>query len=201
MVRADEDGRRPRRLAAKKLGDPGWIETVRGVGLRLVARRDQTPSASYVVLAVVVLALLEVPLAVSFARNERHDLTTKVERDAVAVGSLSEDVLERGVSAPPALEALGARYARDTGGRVVVVDTEGRSVVDSDGAIRGDFSTRPEIRTALGEPSPPAFVTRTRSAPTCCTSPSPSPRAVSSTARCGSRIRWPRSTRASTATG
>ena len=52
--------------------------------------------ASYVVLAVVVLALLEVPLAVSFARNERHDLTTKVERDAVAVGSLSEDVLERG---------------------------------------------------------------------------------------------------------
>ena len=106
--------------------------------------------ASYVVLAVVVLALLEVPLAVSFARNERHDLTTKVERDAVAVGSLSEDVLERGVSAPPALEALGARYARDTGGRVVVVDAKGRSVVDSAGTIRGDFSTRPEIRTALG---------------------------------------------------
>jgi len=106
--------------------------------------------ASYVVLALVVLALLEVPLAVSFARNERHDLTTKVERDAVAVGSLSEDVLERGVSAPPALEALGARYARDTGGRVVVVDAKGRSVVDSAGPARGDFSTRPEIRTALG---------------------------------------------------
>ena len=106
--------------------------------------------ASYVVLALVVLALLEVPLAVSFGRNERHDLTTKVERDAVAIGSLSEDVLERGVSAPPALEALGARYARDTGGRVLVVGANGRSVVDSAGAIRGDFSTRPEIRTALG---------------------------------------------------
>ena len=106
--------------------------------------------ASYIILAVVVLALLEAPLAVSFARNERHDLTTKVERDAVAVGSLSEDVLERGVSAPPALEALGARYARDTGGRVVVVDAKGRSIIDSAGTIRGDFSTRPEIRTALG---------------------------------------------------
>ena len=55
-----------------------------------------------------------------------------------------------GVSAPPALEALGARYSRDTGGRVVVVDAKGRSVVDSAGIIRGNFSTRPEIRTALG---------------------------------------------------
>jgi signal transduction histidine kinase len=105
--------------------------------------------ASYVVLALVVLALLEVPLAVSFARNEQHDLTTKVERDAVAVGSLSEDVLERGVSAPPALDALGARYARDTGARVLVVDAAGRSVVDSAGTTRNDFSTRPEVRTAL----------------------------------------------------
>ena len=106
--------------------------------------------ASYVVLAVVVLALLELPLAVTFAQNERHDLTTKVERDAVAVGSLSEDVLERRVSAPPALGAVAARYARDTGGRVVVVDAKGRSVVDSAGPARGGFSTRPEIRTALG---------------------------------------------------
>jgi signal transduction histidine kinase len=106
--------------------------------------------ASYVALAMVVLALLEVPLAVSFARNERHDLTTKVERDAVAIGSLSEDVLERGVPAPPALEALGARYARDTGGRVVVVDAKGSGVVDSAGTVRGDFSTRPEISVALG---------------------------------------------------
>ena len=105
--------------------------------------------ASYVVLAVVVLALLELPLAVTFAQNERHDLTTKVERDAVAVGSLSEDVLERRVSAPPALGAVAARYARDTGGRVVVVDARGRSIVDSARNIRGDFSTRPEIRTAL----------------------------------------------------
>jgi signal transduction histidine kinase len=106
--------------------------------------------ASYVVLAVVVLALLEVPLAVSFAHNERRDLTTRVERDAVAIGSLSEDVLERGVPAPPALKALVARYARGTGGRVVVVDAHGRGVADSAGTRGGDFSRRPEIRTALG---------------------------------------------------
>ena len=105
---------------------------------------------SYLAVAVLVLALLEIPLGISYANNERQDLTHKVERDAVAVGSLSEDVLERGVSAPPALEALGARYARDTGARVVVVDAQGRSVVDSAGTTRNDFSTRPELRTALG---------------------------------------------------
>ena len=105
--------------------------------------------ASYVVLAVVVLALLEVPLAVSFAHNERQDLTTRVERDAVTIGSLSEDVLERGVPAPPAIQALAARYARDTGGRVIVVDAHGRGVADSAGTHREDFSGRPEIRTAL----------------------------------------------------
>jgi signal transduction histidine kinase len=104
---------------------------------------------SYVVLAVVILALLELPLAVSFARNQRDDLTTKVERDAVAIGSLSEDVLERGAPAPSALQAVGVRYARDTGGRVVVVDAKGRSLIDSVGTRGGDFSTRPEIRSAL----------------------------------------------------
>ena len=38
VVRTDEDRRRPRRLAAKEARRPGWIETVRGIGLRLVAR-------------------------------------------------------------------------------------------------------------------------------------------------------------------
>ena len=54
---------------------------------------------SYLALAIVVLALLEIPLAVSYARNERHDLSVKVERDAVALASLAEDALERDV--PP----------------------------------------------------------------------------------------------------
>ena len=105
--------------------------------------------ASYVVLAVVVLALLEIPLGVTYARSERRDLSANVERDAAAVASLSEDALERGVAAPPALAALADRYQRDTGGRVVVVDTSGVTVVDSAAPIGADFSTRPEIRAAL----------------------------------------------------
>jgi signal transduction histidine kinase len=106
--------------------------------------------ASYVALAVVVLALLEIPLGVSYQRNERHDLSTNVERDAVAMASLAEDVLERGTPAPPALTSLARRYQGDTGGRVVVVDETGAALVDSEApAPGGDFSSRPEIAAAL----------------------------------------------------
>jgi signal transduction histidine kinase len=106
---------------------------------------------SYLTLAVVVLALLEIPLGVSYSRNERRNLTANVERDAVSVASLAEDTLERGAAAPPALTALAHRYQADTGGRVVVVDGHGRAIVDSGSPEPGgDFSTRPEIASALG---------------------------------------------------
>ncbi len=106
--------------------------------------------ASYLLLAVVVLALLEVPLGISYARNERHDLSTSVERDAVAIASLAEDALERGVPIPSTVNALARRYQNDTGGRVIVVDAGGRTLVDSGSRATGaDFSTRPEIAAAL----------------------------------------------------
>ena len=106
--------------------------------------------ASYVVLALVVLALLEIPLGVSYARNERHDLSADVERDAVALASLAEDALEQGAAAPPTLTRLARRYQSDTGGRVVIVDAQGRAVVDSQSQVPdGNFSTRPEFAAAL----------------------------------------------------
>ena len=105
---------------------------------------------SYLALALVVLALLEIPLGVAYARNERHDLSTDVERDAVALASLAEDALEQRTAAPPALVRLARRYQADTGGRVVVVDAQGRALVDSQSQGPGaDFSTRPEIAEAL----------------------------------------------------
>ena len=106
---------------------------------------------SYLTLAVVVLALLEIPLGVSYARNERRNLSANVERDAVALASLAEDTLERGAAAPPSLTTLARRYQADTGGRVVVVDARGRAIVDSGSQDLGsNFSTRPEVASALG---------------------------------------------------
>ena len=49
--------------------------------------------AGYLSLALVVLIALEVPLAVTFRRGEQADLSARVERDAVAVASLAEDLL------------------------------------------------------------------------------------------------------------
>lgn len=105
---------------------------------------------SYLALAIVVLALLEIPLGVAYARNERHDLSADVERDAVALASLAEDALEQRTGAPPGLVRLARRYEAETGGRVVVVDARGRALVDSQSQGSGaDFSTRPEIVEAL----------------------------------------------------
>jgi sensor histidine kinase regulating citrate/malate metabolism len=106
---------------------------------------------SYLSLTLIVLAVLEVPLGVTYSRNERRDLETKVERDTVTVASLSEGVLEGTAEASRAsLRAIAQRYRSDTGGRVVVVDRRGNAVVDSH-PVPDDtsFASRPEIAAAL----------------------------------------------------
>jgi signal transduction histidine kinase len=108
---------------------------------------------SYLSLAVVVLAMLEVPLGFINARGERASLTAKVERDAVTIASLAESTIEGDAptSNLPAIKALAARYASDTGARVVITDRQGLGVVDSAPPVPGrrSFATRPEFRAAL----------------------------------------------------
>jgi len=105
--------------------------------------------ASYVTLAVFVLVILEIPLGVAFARNQRAILTSAVERDATVLAGVAEDALERGVRTD--LDGVVRRYDQRTGGRVVIVDNLGISVADSDPPAPGrrDFSTRTELATAL----------------------------------------------------
>lgn len=106
--------------------------------------------ASYLAVALLVLAALEVPLALAYARNERLDLRDKVERDAVALSTLVEDSLEHGTAVPPEVERVAANYDAETGGRVLVVDGRGEPLVDSAPTASKNFSSRPEIATALG---------------------------------------------------
>jgi signal transduction histidine kinase len=103
---------------------------------------------TYLALTALTLAVVVVPLGRVFADREQSRLTFDIERDAQAVGSLVEDALEAGVA--PSIEATLADY-RNTGGRIVVVDTDGLSVADSEntGGTPRDFSTRPEIIAAL----------------------------------------------------
>jgi signal transduction histidine kinase len=108
---------------------------------------------SYVSITVVVLAMLEVPLGFVNARNERANLTAKVERDAVSVASLSEGTLEgeARASSVQALDRLATRYAADTGGRVVITNRAGIAIVDSAPPEPGrrSFADRPEFTAAL----------------------------------------------------
>lgn len=109
--------------------------------------------ASYLTLAAIVLLALEIPLGVSFARNERRDLTQKVERDAFALASRFEDVLEKGtdVGVAEIVEPQTTEYTKTTGGRVVVVTAGGDSLADTsepDGDSRS-FASRPEFVQAL----------------------------------------------------
>ena len=101
----------------------------------------------YLIAAVVVLLVLEIPLAIFYQQRETDRLTMDVERDATALAGYYEDPLEQGAR-PDHFPADA--YARRTGVRVVVVDDAGAALIDTAGRAGRDFSTRPEIKTALG---------------------------------------------------
>jgi signal transduction histidine kinase len=102
---------------------------------------------SYLTIAAIVLLILEIPLAVFYQQRETGRLTADVERDARTLASIYEDALERDA---PLDTTAASRYATRTGARVVIVDNGGLSLIDTSGTARRDFSTRPEIRRALG---------------------------------------------------
>jgi len=104
---------------------------------------------SYLTLTAFVLAILEIPLGLTFASHERRALTAAVERDAFVMASFAEDVLEG--TGTTNLQLLATRYQRRTQGRVVIVNGDGFSIADSKPTTPGerDFSTRPEIKRAL----------------------------------------------------
>lgn len=108
--------------------------------------------ASYLALTACVLAVLVVPLGLSYSHNQRQDLTAKVERDAVVLTTFAEDLLggSPGISRA-SLEEIVTGYEEDTGARVVVVDSEGLSIVDSadPGGSSRSFASRPELARAL----------------------------------------------------
>ena len=104
---------------------------------------------SYLTLTLVVLLLLGIPLGSVYAREQRRHLTASVERDALALSIRAEEGFES--EGLPAVRALARQYQLDTGGRVVVIRTDGSVIVDShpEGAGDENFKNRPEFRAAL----------------------------------------------------
>ena len=93
LVRVVEDRRRPRRGVAQEARRPD-ADRDGARGRPAAARMTRRLLISYLSLAFVVLAMLEVPLGFINARGERAQLTAKVERDAVTIASLAESTIE-----------------------------------------------------------------------------------------------------------
>ncbi len=109
---------------------------------------------SYLSVTVLVLLLLEIPLGLFYARWERQRLSAGLSGDASVLATLYEDALELGADLPAdtpvALDAAPALAYQDrTGARVVVVDADGTSLVDTEQPALRSLGGRPEIATAL----------------------------------------------------
>lgn len=103
-----------------------------------------------VTLAAFILLVVEVPLGLTYAGRQRDRLLADIERDARVLGGTLQNDLAAGDT--DALTRTVSDYANRTTARVVVVDTDGIGLADTDnpGDVARDFSTRPEFQAALG---------------------------------------------------
>ena len=103
--------------------------------------------AGYVAIVLVLAGALAIPFGIVFAERQREQFAVALERDAVVLATIYEDALQHDLEIVP---VSAEAYAQRTGVRVVVVDVEGDSVVDTSDDTPRSFSSRPEIDTALG---------------------------------------------------
>ena len=113
--------------------------------------------AAFVGVTIVILAAQDIPLARYLQRVEAERAVASIQRDAFILAGSSEDALSGEVAQDPnALQTTADVYAARTHANVVITDDSGIAVaVSGDEARRGgDYSTRPEIATALtGSPT------------------------------------------------
>jgi signal transduction histidine kinase len=104
---------------------------------------------SYVALALLVLAGLEIPLGYIYARGETARASQNIERDAAMLAEITEENIEKGQLAE--LPDVAGDYAERTGGRVIVTDKQGIVLADSDPAGRTGLSlaAQPDVARAL----------------------------------------------------
>ena len=106
--------------------------------------------ASYLALTLVVLLLLEVPLAVGYGDRARDEVSTGLQRDAFVIANYAEETLEGDAHAD--LQRYVTDYQHRSGGRVLVVDAHGHVVADS--ASSGASSSDGPDAPSSARPSP-----------------------------------------------
>jgi len=114
---------------------------------------------TYLALTLVVLAALEIPLAITYRDRQLDQVEAGLERDAFVMSAYVEDTLNGTLVPPQDLQVIADNYSNHTAGRAVIVDRDGFVLADSDppfedattdGSPR-NFSKRPEIAAALDQ--------------------------------------------------
>jgi signal transduction histidine kinase len=77
-------------------------------------------------LVTIILLVLELPLAVTFARRERDASSSAAQRDAISFAGLAEEVIEHPGEHDPG--SLARRYASGTSDTIHIVDQAGQSI-------------------------------------------------------------------------
>jgi signal transduction histidine kinase len=103
--------------------------------------------AAFAYVVALVLVALAIPFAFSVSARVESEVRGQAESQAHLIAASAAGRLDR----PRALRQLVAGAARDTQGRVVVVDSRGRVVADSAGArfVGRGYGDRPEIAAVL----------------------------------------------------
>ena len=102
---------------------------------------------SYIGLAILLLAVLELPLAVVAARHDRGLAAQAVEREATGLAVFASADMQSGRISD--LEALAARYKSQTGGEVAVFDTTGAVIARSDSETDSDAHAQRDRQTLV----------------------------------------------------
>jgi two-component system, OmpR family, sensor kinase len=103
--------------------------------------------AAFAYVLVLVIVALEVPLVLNVSRR----VDAEVEGQAAAQAQLVAASASGRMRDAGELRRITREAAEDLGGRVIVVDSAGRLVADSEGLETGSYGDRPEIRTALDQ--------------------------------------------------
>jgi signal transduction histidine kinase len=103
---------------------------------------------SYLSLTLLVLLALAVPLGIIYSRGEADRFLADMERDAVVLAEQAEEAIEEGDT--DEVPEMLSEYARDTGGRALVVNPKGVVLARSDKAATGaNLAASPDIAAAL----------------------------------------------------
>lgn len=103
-------------------------------------------------LTIVVLAVQDIPLVRYLRTVETERITTALERDSFVISGRAKEAIETGsIEGLAYIQAAITKYGVESGARVLVVDSFGFAIADSESptAIGTSFASRPEIGSAL----------------------------------------------------